>query len=329
MSASYLDIADLGVRFSEQSNRSARSAAPYILRHISACINRNETFCLLGESGSGKTTLIRALLGLIPFQEGHIVLDGQQIKGQGKPVYRRFPNRMQLVFQDPATSLSPHRTLGQSMQEPLQVQGMKKRERLQIIYRLAEQMGLTPEALERRPGSVSGGQCQRACIGRALAAKPDILFLDEPLAALDTLTRQKVAELLVQVREQYRMTFFLVTHNLSFAARISSRVAVMYLGRIVEQAPAEQFFRQPGHPYSQALLSSTLDPALWSGERIVLKGDMSSDEATSGCVFYPRCFQRTERCATEIPPRQLLADEHEVCCHFPCGPAPRFNGGIF
>ncbi|MCI5180222.1 MAG: ATP-binding cassette domain-containing protein, partial [Candidatus Electrothrix sp. AW3_4] len=148
----YLDIADLGVRFTEQSNRSARSAAPYILRHITARINRNETFCL------------------------------------------------------------------------------------------AEQMGLPAEALERRPGAVSGGQCQRACIGRALAAKPDILFLDEPLAALDTLTRQKVAELLVQVREQYRMTFFLVTHNLSFAARISSRVAVMYLGRIVEQAPAAQFF---------------------------------------------------------------------------------------
>ncbi|MCI5194515.1 MAG: hypothetical protein D3915_15575 [Candidatus Electrothrix sp. AU1_5] len=115
------------------------------------------------------------------------------------------------------------------------------------------------------------------------------------------------------------MTFFLVTHNLSFAARISSRVAVMYLGRIVEQAPAEQFFQRPGHPYSQALLSSSLDPALWNRERIVLKGDISSDEPASGCVFYPRCFQRTERCATEVPPKHLLADEHEVCCHFPCG----------
>jgi peptide/nickel transport system ATP-binding protein len=320
MSAPYLDIVDLGVRFPEQRNRSARSAAPYILRHITARINRNETFCLLGESGSGKTTLIRALLGLIPFQEGHFVLDGQQISRHDKPAYRCFPNRMQLVFQDPATSLSPSCTLGESMQEPLQAQGMRKQERAQLINRLAEQMGLPAEALERRPGAVSGGQCQRACIGRALAAKPDILFLDEPLAALDTLTRQKVAELLVRVREQYRMTFFLVTHNLSFAARISSRVAVMYLGRIVEQAPAAQFFRRPGHPYSQALLSSALDPALWSGERIILKGDMSSDDATSGCVFYPRCFRRTARCATDAPPRQLLGDEHEVCCHFPSGP---------
>lgn len=318
----YLDITDLGVRFTEQSNRSARSAAPYILRHISARINRNETFCLLGESGSGKTTLIRALLGLIPFQEGHFVLDGQKISRNDKPAYRRFPDRMQLVFQDPSTSLNPFRTLGKSMQEPLQAQGIKQGERLRIVNRLAEQMGLPAEALERRPGAVSGGQCQRACIGRALAAKPDILFLDEPLAALDTLTRKKVAKLLVQVREQYRMTFFLVTHNLSFAARISSRVAVMYLGRIVEQAPAAQFFQRPGHPYSQALLSSSLDPALWDRERIVLKGDISSDEPASGCVFYPRCFRRTERCATEVPPSHLLGDDHEVCCHFLCTSLP-------
>lgn len=319
----YLDIADLGVRFANRTGRSTRSAPPYVLRHISARINRNETFCLLGESGSGKTTLIRALLGLIPFQEGHIVLDGQQISGKGKPIYRCFPNRMQLIFQDPSTSLNPFRTLGQSMQEPLQAQGVRKRERVQLVNRLAEQMGLSAEALERRPGAVSGGQCQRACIGRALAAKPDMLFLDEPLAALDTLTRKKVADLLVQVREQYRMTFFLVTHNLSFAARISSRVAVMYLGRIVEQAPAAQFFERPSHPYSQALLSSSLDPALWDRERIVLKGDISSDKPASGCVFYPRCFQRTERCATEAPPTHLLADDHAVCCHFPGGPAPR------
>ncbi|MCI5228286.1 MAG: hypothetical protein D3918_16935, partial [Candidatus Electrothrix sp. AX2] len=107
--------------------------------------------------------------------------------------------------------------------------------------------------------------------------------------------------------------------SLSFAARISSRVAVMYLGRIVEQAPAAQFFQRPGHPYYQALLSSSLDPALWNRERIILKGDISSDEPASGCVFYPRCFRRTARCAAEVPPRHLLGDEHEVCCHFPCG----------
>ena len=316
--APYLKVCDLGVRFSTRSGLFAQPEPQYALRHISLEVSSNETFCLLGESGSGKTTLIRALLGLLPFQEGYALLDGVKMGCTDKPAYRRFPNQMQLVFQDPFASLSPFRTLGESMREPLQGQGIGKQERLETVSSLAEQMGLSPEALNRKPKSVSGGQCQRACIGRALAAKPKLLFLDEPLAALDSLTQRKVAELLIQIREQQRMTFFLITHNLSFAAQISSKIAVMYQGRIVEQASAEQFFRCPSHPYSQALLSSSLDPALWNRERIVLKGDMPSSSATAkGCVFYSRCFRRDARCAVEAPPQRQVTDGQTVCCHFP------------
>lgn len=225
---------------------------------------------------------------------------------------------MQLVFQDPSASLSPFLTLGKSMEEPLLAQGMNKKERAEIVYKLADQMGLSHKVISRKPSAVSGGQCQRACIVRALSTNPEILFLDEPLAALDTLTQKKVAELLCRIREQYRMTFFLVTHNLSLVKKIGTTVAVMYLGRIVEKAPAEQFFLQPRHPYSQALLSSTLDPDLWNKKRIILKGEISSRHApSSGCIFYSRCFQRIAECKTEPPPRRLVSDKHEVFCHLP------------
>ncbi|OEU51636.1 MAG: hypothetical protein BA861_11650 [Desulfobacterales bacterium S3730MH5] len=312
----FLSIRNLAVRFPVRSESFFRGRSFYAVHHVSLDIFKKETFCLIGESGSGKTTLVWATLGLHPFQEGEIVFNGQSVKQTNDPVHQKLKSNAQIVFQDPAASLSPFLTLGQSIEEPLRARGVRKKEMAAIVERLAMQTGLSYELLQRRPFEVSGGQNQRACIARALSTKPDILFLDEPLTALDAIVQRQVARLLYVMKEDYSFTYFLITHDLGLVKRIGTTVAVMYLGKIVEKATKEDFFSSPCHPYSRALLSSVLKPGIWQGKRIVLEGQVPSPQTPpSGCVFHTRCPRRLPVCEKTRPAKKTVGAEHDVLCH--------------
>ena len=316
LDVSFLKIQNLAVKFHSGYRSFFRRLFFYAVRNISININRKDTFCLIGESGSGKTTLVWAILGLYLFQEGRIVFDGQTISQSNDPVHQKLKCSAQIVFQDPAASLSPFFTLRQSIEEPLRARGVGKRDRAAIAESLAAKTGLSYELLQRRPSEVSGGQNQRACIARALSIRPDILFLDEPLTALDAIVQKQVAKLLCEMKRDYDLTYFLITHDLSLVKEIGTTVAVMYSGRIVEKAPKEMFFSNPCHPYSQALLSSVLKPGIWKGKRIVLKGEVPSPlNPPSGCLFHPRCFRKLPVCEKIAPESKTIAAGHEVFCH--------------
>jgi peptide/nickel transport system ATP-binding protein/oligopeptide transport system ATP-binding protein len=316
MTTPFLSIQDLAVKFHAGYRSFSHRLSFYAVRNISADIYKKETFCLIGESGSGKTTLVWAILGLHPFQEGKIAFDGQTISQSNDPVHQKLKSNAQIVFQDPVASLSPFLTLRQSIEEPLRARGVGKKDRVAIAENLAIETGLSHELLQRRPSEVSGGQNQRACIARALSIKPDILFLDEPLTALDAIVQKQVAKLFYEMKRDYDLTYFLITHDLSFVKKIGTTVAVMYSGRIVEKAPKEMFFSNPCHPYSQALLSSVLKPGIWKGKRIVLKGEVpSSLNPPSGCLFHPRCFRKLPVCEKIAPESKTVATGHEVFCH--------------
>ncbi len=316
MNQPLLSLDDFGVQFEARSGGFFRKQKFFAVRHVSMEVFRNETFCLIGESGSGKTTLIRALLGFHGFHEGRIVHEGEQVAKSRDKAHRRLIQKSQLVFQDPVSSLSPFMTLADSMEEPLRARGIGKRERKERIALLAGRIGLSEELLFRKPAQASGGQNQRACIGRALSTSPEILFLDEPLASLDPVVQRRVSDLLCRIKAEQDITFFMITHDLGLVKTIGSRVAVMYLGGIVETAPGEAFFSKPMHPYSRALLSSSLTPGLWTGKRIVLEGEMPSAlSPPKGCPFHPRCRMRLPVCEQERPPRRTVAEGHHVACH--------------
>lgn len=307
---------NLDVMFQAKARFTMRPRQFHVLHKVSFDIKMKDTFCLIGESGSGKTTLINTLLGFHPFQQGRILYNGQCITKSNDTAHRKLQTASQLVFQDPAASLSPFLTLRESVEEPLRARGVGQKERTEKVEKLAHWVDLPAPVLDRPPSQASGGQKQRACIARALSVTPQILFLDEPLSALDMLIQKQVAELLRRIKKSHAITFFLVTHNLGLVRQIGTFVAVMYLGKIVEKAPKDLFFAHPRHPYSQALLSSVLEPGLWNGKRIVLEGEIpSSGQATSGCPFYPRCFRKGSVCAKIVPSGKTVAAGHEVFCH--------------
>jgi peptide/nickel transport system ATP-binding protein len=279
-------------------------------------IEPESCFCLLGESGSGKTTLAWTLLGLKPFTAGEIVFNGETIRRSNDPVHRRLRSQAQMVFQDPLASLNPGFTLARAIEEPLRSQGMGRAQRREKVRDLSDRVGLSSDLLSRLPGEVSGGQGQRACIARALSSRPQLLVLDEPLTALDAVSRQQVVGLLGRIRKTSGLAFLLITHNLSLARKIGSHVAVMYAGVLVEKATAGDFFSSPRHPYSRALLSSVLEPGFWPGDRIVLTGEMPPfHRRPAGCVFHPRCTEKLPICAEAGPTFKPVGPGHEVCCH--------------
>lgn len=316
MDIPFLSLRNFSVKFKLRSGSMFRRPFFYAVHDVSANIHKNETFCLIGESGSGKTTLIWALLGLIPFHEGEIIFKGRSIKKMNDPVHKNLKSGAQMVFQDPFASLSPFLTLGRSIEEPLVAKRVEKKERAETVKRLALETGLSLKLLERHPSSVSGGQNQRACIARALSTKPDILFLDEPLTALDAVSRDKIAKLLCKIKKKYSAASLLITHDLGLVKNIGDTVAVMYLGRIVEQTPVETFFSNPCHPYSKVLLSSVLKPGVSKEKPVILQGDIPSlQHPPAGCPFYTRCFSRLSVCKNIMPDRKIIAKGHEVLCH--------------
>ncbi len=289
---------------------------------VSFNINEGETLGLVGESGCGKTTTSRCILRAVEPTSGEVLYrseDGSVIDVAGVPraQLRSLRREMQMIFQDPFSSLNPRMTLMDIVGEPLVIDGFPRGEREDRVAELLGLVGLRPEFMRRFPHAFSGGQRQRIGIARALALNPRLIVADEPVSALDVSVQAQVLNLMMDLQRDLGLTYLFVAHDLSVVKHISDRVAVMYVGKLVETAPTEQLFASPKHPYTAALLSSVPEPdPRVERERVILQGEVANPaNPPSGCYFNPRCQFATDLCRTETPELRELAPGHFASCH--------------
>ena len=289
------------------------------LSGVGLALQRGETLGVVGESGCGKSTLGRALLGLVPLQSGSVVLEGERIEGRTAASLRRLRRHAQMVFQDPQGSLDPRMTIGQSVAEPLEVHepGLPGRSRRERVLDTLLQVGLSPGHADRFPHELSGGQCQRAGIARAVIVRPSLLVCDEPVSALDVSVQGQVVNLLLELQQSLGLACLFISHNLAVVRHVSDRLLVMYLGRVVESAPRDALFQRPLHPYTRALLDAvpTTEPGQ-AGRGPVLAGDLPSPlSPPPGCPFSTRCRFALSRCRVDPPLPEAAGPSHTVACH--------------
>ncbi|MDF0598251.1 ABC transporter ATP-binding protein [Psychromarinibacter halotolerans] len=286
---------------------------------VSLEIRPGETLALVGESGCGKSTVGKTIMKLHDPSEGRILINGRDIaplsRAGMKPVWRK----VQTIFQDPFASLNPRMTAGAIVGEPLTIHGLAKgAEKDRIVAETFRKVGLRPDQMARFAHEFSGGQRQRLSIARALVTEPDLIVADEPVSALDVSIQASVINLLIRLQKEMGLAMLFISHDMSVVEHISHRVAVMYLGRLVESGPRAEIYRNPQHPYTQALLSAVpvADPSLRGRERIVLKGDVPSPiDPPSGCPFRTRCPIAEDVCATAMPKTTTVSEGHGVACH--------------
>lgn len=280
-------------------------------------LNEGETLSIVGESGCGKTTLCRMLLLLEKPTGGTVIFKDMDVhKLKGKDL-KRYRSSVQTVFQDPYGSLSPRLRVKSIVEEPLQASGSFSRvERVARIMAALKQVGLSDDAMDRYPHEFSGGQRQRIALARALSTRPNLMILDEPVSALDVSVRANVMNLLKDLQAQYDMAYLLIAHDLATVRHMSDHIAVMYLGRIVEQAPSEEFYLDPLHPYGQSLLSAASSRGGLDCDASLLEGEIPSPlDPPSGCHFHPRCPQVMELCKKVAPESKEINSTHMVSCH--------------
>lgn len=296
-------------------------ATVHAVNDVSFTLERGETLGVVGESGCGKSTLGRVLMRLLPATAGEVLLDGADTADLERADPRGFRRRVQMVFQDPYASLNPRMTVGEVLAEPFLVHhGQNRSASAGAVGELLSIVGLSPEHASRYPHEFSGGQRQRVGIARALAVDPEVIVLDEPVSALDVSIQAGVVNLLRKLQDERGMAYFFIAHDLSVVRHISDRVAVMYLGRIVEIAPRAELYFAPKHPYTEALLSAAPSSVVGrKRNRILLKGDVPSPiSPPKGCRFHPRCPKAFDRCRVEDPVLKAPAGAplaHRVACH--------------
>jgi oligopeptide transport system ATP-binding protein len=289
---------------------------------VSMEIRRGETIGLVGESGCGKSTLGRCLVRLYDLTSGKIVFEGKDISSLSRRGMRPLRRELQIVFQDPYASLNPRKRVGSIVGAPLEIHDVgDRKERKRQVQELLEKVGLSPEHYNRYPHEFSGGQRQRIGVARALALRPRLIIADEPVSALDVSIQAQVINLLADLQEEFDLTYVFIAHDLGVVRHVSDRIAVMYLGKIVEVSPAEELYDRPIMPYTEALLSAVPIPDPRESaerERIVLEGDVPSPiNPPSGCRFHPRCRYATDVCKQIEPPLTDYGNGHLAACHHP------------
>ncbi|HUA30629.1 MAG TPA: dipeptide ABC transporter ATP-binding protein [Streptosporangiaceae bacterium] len=290
---------------------------------VSLEVRTGETLGLVGESGCGKSTLARCIARLYDLTDGTITFEGRDISRLSRRQLRPVRRELQMVFQDPYASLNPRKRVGAILSDPLRIHSYGDRVKIRARVReLLDLVGLSPEHVNRYPHEFSGGQRQRIGVARAIALHPKLIIADEPVSALDVSIRAQVINLLDDLQDELSLTYVFIAHDLGVVRHISDRIAVMYLGKVVEISPAEELYRRPVHPYTEALLSAVPlpDPDLSAKrEQIVLEGDVPSPVTPpSGCRFHPRCRYATEICAREEPPLVMHGSQgHAAACHHP------------
>ncbi|MGA8280882.1 MAG: dipeptide ABC transporter ATP-binding protein [Desulfobacterales bacterium] len=294
-------------------------AAVKAVDDVSLTIRSGETMGLVGESGCGKTTFGRAILRLEEPTAGEVIFKGRNLLACDAKEMRALRKQMQIIFQDPFSSLNPRKTIAQIIGEPLLVHGMKNRkQREERVLYLLDVVGLRPEQMRRYPHMFSGGQRQRIGVARALALNPELIVCDEAVSALDVSIQAQVLNLLKDLQQEFGLTYLFISHDLHVVEHISDRVAVMYLGKIVELASSKDLYKKPLHPYSQALLSASPMPdPKRKHKRIILKGDVPSPiDPPSGCRFHTRCIYARDLCSREEPALREIESRHYAACHF-------------
>lgn len=319
MAEPLLVVRDLSMTYVRRSALVGRRVSKIAaLKEVNFDIKAGETLGVVGESGCGKSTLARCLLRLLRPSGGSVRFAGEDLLSLNDEAMRRMRQRMQIVLQNPLSSLNPRLTGFDLIAEPLRAHlTMSRKEMMDRVVSLLTEVGLTSEFLSRHPHQLSGGQAQRIALARALALNPAFVILDEPTSALDVSVQAQIINLLIRLQRQRGLTYLFITHDLSVVQHISDRIAVMYLGRIVEEASSERIFAEPQHPYTQALLSSTPSPDPGGRrQRIVLPGTVpSAANPPAGCAFHPRCSHVMDICRTLYPAPRRTAPEHFVSCH--------------
>ncbi len=323
MSAPLLEVIDVSKRFSVGSRFSKQGLRTvHALDGVSLSVMPGETVGLVGESGCGKSTLGRCITRLYRLTSGTIRFAGTDISTVSERQMRPLRRRIQMVFQDPYASLNPRRRVRDLIAEPLRVHtSMSPADVGKRVSELLDIVGLRPDHAMRFPHEFSGGQRQRIGIARAIALNPELIVLDEPVSALDVSVQAQIVNLLADLQERFRLTYIFIAHDLSVVRQVSTRIAVMYLGSIVEMGSAEDIFSRPSHPYTQALISAVPVPDIagqGARKRIVLTGEVPSPiNPPSGCRFHTRCPLAQDRCRTERPALAPRNSQRDVACHFP------------
>lgn len=318
MSDTLLEVRDLKKYYSIDKGMFRAKGQVKAVDDVSFTVKRGETFGIVGESGCGKSTTGRTILRLHEPTSGKIILDGQDISTLSYEEMRKNRRKLQMVFQDPYASLNPKKTIRQILTEPLRVHGLyTKEEREKKVVEIIEIVGLHRSYLDRYPHEFSGGQRQRIGIAKAVILQPDLIIADEPVSALDVSIQSQVINLLLKLQKEFNLTYLFISHDLGVVKHITDRVAVMYLGKIVELANTEDLYDKPLHPYTQALLSA--EPVTHpeeKRERILLKGDVPNPaNPPSGCTFHTRCVSCMDICKTESPPLVTMDNGQAVSCH--------------